>query len=391
MISFSVSCVQKLSDKIVRISNNFFGKTFDLPLIFSDNSVIIMLRTEYYFGVHAKNKVNLEGNTMKFSKILAAAASLTMIAALAVPVSANSIPPTCPATPDGKENWYPIYETGKGTWDDYIDAASIPDGDLTVKVTFEWSDKSLAKDPRYTSFKPMFANGSVAIYNAQRAAGKTYITGVPVQTIDIVEDEKDADGNALNSPTGWVVKDSTTPAYYGFNYVTDDGADAAVDDDEGWIQFWYDDDNPVTSVEFTLTADCIADMKDTSSYWGEGQDAEDGTKWDGFNIQTGNNGIIITNVEYSADVKLHSQMTDDNTSSQAGGDTSSSTASKDSSSTTTSTAGTTKTNTNNAGGTTAAAGGSDATDTQAATGATAGLVFAGIALAGAAVVVTKRK
>ena len=58
---------------------------------------------------------------------------------------------------------------------------------------------------------------------------------------------------------------------------------------------------------------------------------------------------------------------------------------------TTSTTGTTKTGTNNAGGTQAAAGGSDATDTQAATGATAGLVFAGIALAGAAVVITRRK
>lgn len=40
---------------------------------------------------------------------------------------------------------------------------------------------------------------------------------------------------------------------------------------------------------------------------------------------------------------------------------------------------------------TAAGGGSDATDSTAATGATAGLVFAGIALAGAALVVTKRK
>ena len=41
--------------------------------------------------------------------------------------------------------------------------------------------------------------------------------------------------------------------------------------------------------------------------------------------------------------------------------------------------------------TTPAGGGSDATDKQAATGATAGLVFAGIALAGAALVITKRK
>ena len=84
----------------------------------------------------------------------------------------------------------------------------------------------------------------------------------------------------------------------------------------------------------------------------------------------------------------------DNSSSNSSTD--SSTAGNDSSSTsstgsTTSTTGTTKTGTNNAGGTQAAAGGSDATDTQAATGATAGLVFAGIALAGAAVVISKRK
>lgn len=77
-------------------------------------------------------------------------------------------------------------------------------------------------------------------------------------------------------------------------------------------------------------------------------------------------------------------------SSQTGADNSSSKKSDDSSKGTTSTAGTTKTTTTG-GGTAAATGTSDATDTTAATGATAGLVFAGIALAGAAVVVTKRK
>ena len=80
----------------------------------------------------------------------------------------------------------------------------------------------------------------------------------------------------------------------------------------------------------------------------------------------------------------------DTNSSQTGADNSSSKKSDDSSKGTTSTAGTTKTTTTG-GGTAAATGTSDATDTTAATGATAGLVFAGIALAGAAVVVTKRK
>ena len=341
-----------------------------------------MLRTEYYFGAHSKNKVYLEGNTMKFSRILAAAASLTMIAAVAVPVSANNIAPTNEKATNGKENWEAVYG-----WEDYVDGTTLPDGDLTVTVTFDWTEKGINQG--FTSFKPMFANGSVAIYNAERAAGKTYITGVPVQTIDVLEEEKDADGNTKSS-TGHVDKDGNT-AYYGLSFVEDDGADADVADNDGWIQFWYDEENPVTTCTFTLTADCIADMKDTSSYWGEGKDAEDGSKWDGFNIQTGNNGIVIKSIEYSADVKLHSEMGDGNTSSsQPGGDTSSSTKSTDSSKSDTSS--TTTTKTTKTGGTTAAATGTtDATDTQAATGATAGLVFAGIALAGAAVVVTKRK
>lgn len=92
-----------------------------------------------------------------------------------------------------------------------------------------------------------------------------------------------------------------------------------------------------------------------------------------------------------------------NESSQAGGETSSaagtesSKAAGDSSTKAadSSKAGSTST-TSKAAGTanatgTAAGGGSDATDSTAATGATAGLVFAGIALAGAALVVTKRK
>ncbi len=86
------------------------------------------------------------------------------------------------------------------------------------------------------------------------------------------------------------------------------------------------------------------------------------------------------------------------TSSTAGGDTSSaaggdSSKAGDASSKSGSTGGTTggTTNAGGAAGTSAAAGGSDATDTSAKTGATAGLIFAGITLAGAAVVVSKRK
>ena len=343
-----------------------------------------MLRTEYYFGAHSKNKVYLEGNTMKFSRILAAAASLTMIAAVAVPVSANNIAPTNEKATNGKENWEAVY-----TWEDYVDGTTLPDGDLTVTVTFDWTEKGINQG--FTSFKPMFANGSVAIYNAERAAGKTYITGVPVQTIDVLEEEKDADGNTKSS-TGHVDKDGNT-AYFGMSFDDADDAATAVDDNDGWIQFWYDEENPVTTCTFTLTADCIADIKDTSSYWGDGKDAEDGSKWDGFNIQTGNNGIVIKSIEYSADVKLHSELGDGDSnpggesSSAPSTDSSSKKADDSSKSGGNTTGGTTKTT----GGTAAATGTTDATDTQAATGATAGLVFAGIALAGAAVVVTKRK
>ena len=326
-----------------------------------------------------KNKVNLEGNTMKFTKLLATAAAVTMMAAVALPVSANTINPTNAkaATADtGKESWEAIYG-----WDDYVDASTIPDGDLTVTVNFEWSDKGMALG--YTAFKPMIAYGSEGVYKQQLDQGKTYITGVPYKEVDTHEDEKDADGNALNSTTGWLDADGKEVKYQ-------------IQDD-GFLQVLYTEEDTVTSVTFTLTSDFISDLKNMDTILAEEPLKDtDGNEvphdWDGFNIQAGNNGITITSVEYSADVKLHSEVAgDDTSSSQPGGDTSSSTASKDSSSTTTSTAGTTKTGTNNAGGTTAAAGGSDATDTQAATGATAGLVFAGIALAGAAVVVTKRK
>ena len=100
-----------------------------------------------------------------------------------------------------------------------------------------------------------------------------------------------------------------------------------------------------------------------------------------------------------ADDTLTIEFTISGLSENAGGDTSStpsgnsSAAGGDSSkaSDSSSKAGTTTTTTTKTTGTTAAGGGSDATETSAATGATAGLVFAGIALAGAALVVTKRK
>ena len=94
-------------------------------------------------------------------------------------------------------------------------------------------------------------------------------------------------------------------------------------DEDGFVQYQVQPDGflqvidtNVTSVTFTVTADWIKACKDTSSYWGKGADAEDKetgekTAWDGFNIQTGNNGIKITSVEFSAPVKLHSALDGD--------------------------------------------------------------------------------
>ncbi|MBQ6676097.1 MAG: NPXTG-anchored protein [Ruminococcus sp.] len=98
-------------------------------------------------------------------------------------------------------------------------------------------------------------------------------------------------------------------------------------DEDGFVQYQVQPDGflqvidtNVTSVTFTVTADWLKACKDTSSYWGKGADSEikdddgnvTGTEaWDGFNIQTGNNGIKITSVEFSAPVKLHSELDGD--------------------------------------------------------------------------------
>ncbi|MBR6874196.1 MAG: hypothetical protein IKN17_11895, partial [Ruminococcus sp.] len=223
---------------------------------------------------------------MKISKIFAGMSALALAASMAICVSANDLPPTNEKSVNGKQTWEAVYG-----WENCIPAQKFSGGDVTVTVKFEWTEKGLEKG--MTSFKPMFANGSVALGEAQLETGETYITGVPVQGTDVVESEE--------SLTGYANADGSD-AFYG---ITADEGNA------GWIQFWrnLDDDEGINECTFTITAAAIAQMKDFSSYFGDGaayvnEETGDTLDWDGFNIQTGNNGITITSIEFSEDLSV---------------------------------------------------------------------------------------
>ena len=117
---------------------------------------------------------------MKLSKVFAGMSALALAASMAISASAVDLPPTNEKAVNGKENWEAVYG-----WENCIPAQMFSGNDVTVTVKFDWTEKGMGKG--YTSFKPMFANGSVALYNAQKTAGKTYITGVPIQGQDVVE------------------------------------------------------------------------------------------------------------------------------------------------------------------------------------------------------------
>ena len=338
---------------------------------------------------------------MKISKIFAGMSALALASAMTITASANSIAPTNPTESEGKEGWDPVY-----TWEDCIDPNSFSGNDVTVTVTFEWTDKASSKGG--TSFKPFFAAGSCDFLTAEKLTGKSEFIKVPRLGVDVFENEEsftgmaDADGNVAPY---WMQED-------GFIVIKDDEC---------------------TSVTFTITADAIAEMKDLSKVF-QNEDPSDYTTpmqwidsttegeganaWDGFNIQNGMNGIIITNVEYSEDVYLNSEApAEDGDASQATGDESQAQATGgDESQATGDNNGSTDTNTgdNNNGGTTGnntnnnASNNNTANNTtnnttnnnttnpanssdNAKAGAGAGIALAGVALAGAAFVISKKR
>ena len=319
---------------------------------------------------------------------LAMAATLSIAASASTTIDCDDPDPIDCAD----ASWGSIWADGK-----YASAETFSDGEVTVTVNFEWTD--LAKDEEYCAFKPAFANGWEGIYKAH----PEYVSGFVCAKEDATQND---DGK----------------------YETADGTilDWAPQKD-GFFQVYNTD---VTSVTFTLSADCVADMKDYSTYYGNGKATanDDGTTtdWDGFLIQKGNNGIAITSVEFSQDgVKLNTELeaegddgaaedgtTDDGTTDDGSADdgtaddgttddgsaddgTTDDGTTDDGTTDDGSAGGTTGGTTGGStGGSTGSTGGSTGTGTatgNTTTGSTAGLALAGLALAGAAVVVSKKR
>ena len=311
---------------------------------------------------------------MKLSKVFAGMSALAIAGMMTVTASANSL---SVATPSDKEwDGFAKYTNAEGKEDnDFIWGGSLTKGsDVTVKVNFEWTDAG--KEAGYMAIGPAFANGWDKIFGPNGAAA---------------------------APAGWANKADLTEAEDG-GYVDADGNKVGYAwQDDGFLQVY---DTTLTSIESTIPAAQVDQMYDTAT----AVDAEGNEGFDGLIFQIGNNGQKVTSVEFSTDgvqwASEHfaaaggdesSQAADESSkaadeSSKKADDSSKADASSKAADTSTKSTTTTTTTTTTTGGTTAAAaGGSDATDTSAATGATAGLVFAGIALAGAAVVASKRK
>ena len=313
---------------------------------------------------------------MKISKIFAGMSAMAIASAMVISANANTID-RCRQT--GKEDWKGAFITADGA-DDFVNAETFGDGDCVVTVHFNWTESGLAD--KVCSFKPAFANGWEALF----VHNPDYVSGWALK--DDLETDDD----------GVVLDENGDPAKYA---IQNDG-------------FFCIYDTSLNEVSFTISADCIADMKDYSSYGEGGKDGEDGSKWDGFLIQCGYRGIDITSVDFSHDgVMLNSDYlaqqaanneskaesaaeskaddgkTDSKTDSKAE-DSKAAESSKAADSSKAATTTTTKTTTTTT--TTSAASSAAASDnTNQATGATAGLALAGLALAGAVAVVSKRK
>lgn len=286
---------------------------------------------------------------MKISKILAGVSAMAMAAAMAISASAaTTITISNPVTEDWK-NPFPQFDPGDGKMtDDCIDAKSFTkDTALDVTINYEWAEKGTSQG--YVLVKPASqAESWESLYKLG------YLN-------DNFAKEADAAGDI-----GYKTADGQTVGYA----IKDDG-------------FFVSNDPACNQIKFTITAEGVNKMIAAAT-------ASD-TAYEGIIFQ--HTGMKVNSIELSQDgVKLSSEMKGVNT-----GNNTTSTNSTDSKTTTdskapTNNAGSTSTNnsgsttTNNSGSTTA-----NNTDSTANTGATAGLALAGIALAGAVFVVSKKK
>lgn len=256
--------------------------------------------------------------------------------------------------PDSKQ-WNSCFKNG-----DYITGASLTkDTPLDVTINFEWSEKGTKAS--FCAVKPAFANGWESFY----VHDKSYMTGIPVK-VDMNDDGQavDADGNAIT--------------------------DAAIQDEDGFIQIY---NTEVTSVKFTLSADCVNDIIDTSAYGEGGQDSEDGSKWDGILFQVGNNGMTIKSIEFSQDAQLNSKFVPGDSGSSDSGSSDSGSSDSGSSDSGSSDSGSTDTKTTGTDTKTTTTTDTKKTDTATKTGdATSVAVLAAVALlAMGGVVYTSKK
>ena len=324
---------------------------------------------------------------MKFSIVMASAAALTMVASMAIPVSA--------ATSEAYMYTVQPSWTGKAP----ADKEEAP-----IKFMFE-DDGVTPKTKKGATDLNKWDCGEVK-FNGQWAQIILTDADLSAITIDFTIEMDDA------TQVEWHADDPDAAAednvYQVFNVFGTGGqiinTCPHAEINEGLGE--HEENEFVNTGAHTFTysytgADIQAAVDADAAKFNQN---EDGTSTLGFNIQVGH----FTGAKVTATVKSSTGNIYDGAAAE-GGNNDSSAAPTDSSSKKaddassaksddSSKAGTTST-ANNAGGTTkttgtatsAAGGGSDATDKTAATGATAGLVFAGIALAGAALVVTKRK
>lgn len=323
---------------------------------------------------------------MKFSKVMASAAALTMVASMAIPVSAAT----------SEAYMYTVQKSWNGK-------APADQEETPIKFMFE-DDGVTPKTKKGATDLNKWDSGTEK-FNGQWAQIILTDNDLSAITIDFTIELDE------NSTVEWHADDPDAAAednvYQVFNVFGTGGqiinTCPHAEINEGLGE--HEENEFVNTGAHTFTysytgADIQAAVDADAAQFNQN---EDGTSTLGFNIQVGH----FTGAKVTATVKSSTGNIYDGAAAE-GGNTDSSAAPTDSSSKKaddassaksddSSKAGTTST-ANNAGGTTkttgttsAAGGGSDATDKTAATGATAGLVFAGIALAGAALVVTKRK
>lgn len=288
---------------------------------------------------------------MKISKILAGISAMAVAATMAISASAATTINIAEPNTTQWEEPFPKYDPGDGKLtSDYIDGKSLTKGTaLDVTVNFEWAEDGVAQE--YCGFKACYANGWAAI------SKDGYITNANAQD-EGCEAVADGVGYTMNGQTVDYMMQS-------------DG-------------FFVTNVTTCNQIKFTITAEGVDKMYDNASASEEA--------YDGLQLQI--NGVKVTSIELSQDgVKLSSEMKGASTDTSTTTDSKTST---DSKTTTDSKSGSTGTSSKSGSTGTASKSGSTGTtsgtsDSTADTGVTAGLALAGIALAGAAFVVSKKK